>query len=107
LKECKKEKIEFTFASGSVTNTVTVRMNSGFRQLKPNELFTFSLFSGTQRAFTGEIAVDVYLDDTYTKEFFKWIVDTRSQGIFTRKCLFYSETDPQKCETREGTAATN
>jgi hypothetical protein len=81
-------------------------MNSGFRQLKPDELFTFSFLSGANqtRNFTGEFQVNVCLDETCSKEFFKWVIDTRSQGIFTKKCLFYYE-DKEKiheCKTREG-----
>jgi hypothetical protein len=78
-------------------------MNSGFRQLKPDELLSFSFLSGNvERMFVAEIPVNVCLDETCSKEFFKWVIDTRSQGIFTKKCFFYSENNPLKCETREG-----
>jgi hypothetical protein len=104
---CKKENINFAFATGATVSIL--RMNTGFRQIKPNELFTFSLTSGAtaEREFHEEIPINVCLDETCSKEFFKWVIDTRSQGIFTSKCLFYSEEDSLKCKTRENKTGEN
>ena len=102
LNECRKEKIELDFATG--TDIGILKMNSGFRQIKPDELFTFSFMSGGvsgERFFVAEIPINVCLDLHCSKEFFKRIIDTRAQAIFTRKCHFYSTEDTFKCETRE------
>ncbi|MDR2190941.1 MAG: hypothetical protein LBP53_07405 [Candidatus Peribacteria bacterium] len=80
-------------------------MNRGFRQIQPSELFTFSLDNNTK--FIGEIVMNVCLGDdgcspSYaSKAFVKRKVDSRSQGIYLKKCLFYTETDANKCEQRE------
>jgi prepilin-type N-terminal cleavage/methylation domain-containing protein len=103
---CTKERISFEFNSS--TNISLVKMNKGFRQIKPNEVSTFLLndsFTDTNHVtFTGEVTINVCLPDTGcspSREFFKWIIDSRSQGIYLKKCLFYKETDRNKCETRE------
>ena len=113
LNSCKKENIRFDFASGTVAQGIipgTLRMNKGFRQLKPDELSTFSYQSSGSNTpiFVAEIQVNACLSDeaccldgTCAKEFFKRTIDSRAQGIFTTKCKFYSQADPFKCETRE------
>jgi hypothetical protein len=81
-------------------------MNKGFRQIKPNEVSTFSL-NNNKAMFTWEVIVNVCLADdgclssSPSREFFKRIGDSRSQGIYLKKCLFYTETDRNKCEKRE------
>jgi hypothetical protein len=84
-------------------------MNKGFRQIQPNELSTFFINSGnsaSNQTITGEVVINVCLSDdgctnSPLREFSKWFVDQRSQGIYLKKCLFYQETNRNICETRE------
>lgn len=100
---CVKERVSFQFNVWTSLSGLT--MNRGFRQIKPWEHHTFYL--NEDGKFTGEVILDVCLADegcwsvNPSKEFVKRIIDSRSQGIYLKRCLFYKETDRNTCETRE------
>jgi prepilin-type N-terminal cleavage/methylation domain-containing protein len=97
---CREGETNFVF-SGTLPFS-QIRMNKGFRQIKSNELFTFSLVGGaTPSLFTGEVQGNFCLDETCAREFVKRKIDTRAQGIFTERCLFYHD-DRNTCSQREG-----
>ena len=105
LLHCKERDISFKFGPNPELPTINfsgVQMNKGFRQINPAELFTFSLTPNhTTPVFTGEIFFNLCLDTTCSREFTKRYIDTRSQGIFPKRCLFYDENNRNKCDRRE------
>jgi len=99
LSYCKEKDVSFRF--GNVLSFSKLKMNKGFRQVDPSELFTFSLFPNVPPVFTGAVQFNLCLDTTCSREFARRIIDTRSQGIFPKKCLFYCENNRNKCRVRE------
>ena len=83
-------------------NVSEVIINRGFRQVRPAELSTFTL-NGEEHIFTGIVQFNICLDENCTaeKEFEQRRIDTRSQAIFTKRCVFYKVENSDLCETRE------
>jgi len=78
-------------------------MTRGFRQIDPAESVFFTLLTGNKNTsfFTGEIDIKLKRGENELKDTAKLLIDTRSESIYLKKCLFYTEENVNKCSERE------
>ena len=81
----------------------SLKMTRGFRQIDPTESVFFTLLTGNENTsfFTGEIDIKLNRGENGFKDTAKLLIDTRSESIYLKKCLFYREGNVNECSERE------
>jgi len=81
-----------------------IQMNKWFSPVAVNEMNVFYLKTASNnKELLWNIIIVLCSDDECTtwKQVAKWSIDWRSQTISLKRCRFYNENDPSRCETRE------
>jgi hypothetical protein len=74
-----------------------VVMNKSFRQIKPQEICTFSLGDCQKSFFTGWVQFNICMEDSCPKEYGAWMIDARAQTVSPVTCRFYDLENQNQC----------
>lgn len=101
--QCPQKSVKLSMTGAILSQWIkNIVMTKWFREIKPWELSVF--YFSWSNAFTGEVKFNMCTTAVWTdcpKEFARWIIDKRVQGIFAQKCLYYTD-DVNTCQRRQG-----
>lgn len=95
-----KQPIKFYWNWSNITYII---MNKWFSATKEKEKVFYLLSWNAEQLLSWEIVTALCLNKECSnpKEIWKFVIDARSQTIYTRNCKYYQDNEPTKCKKRE------